>query len=175
MATGVTWRWSCVITFLTQLQYPFQKNSILCHKKGVFSFQKISESFYVLYGASLIAQLVRIHLQCRRPQLHSWAGKIHWRRDRLPAPVFLGFPCGSADLYETSFCTDISSSWKTLQVCTRYFNKMLCFHLVNNKMQSNLPKKKICSFLWPLQDYEFYSVHLYQSLANDSLWAKFAR
>jgi len=21
--------------------------------------------------------------------------KIHWRRDRLPTPVFLGFPCGS--------------------------------------------------------------------------------
>ena len=23
-------------------------------------------------------------------------GKIPWRRDRLPTPVFLGFPCGSA-------------------------------------------------------------------------------
>jgi len=23
-------------------------------------------------------------------------GKICWRRDRLPTPVFLGFPCGSA-------------------------------------------------------------------------------
>ena len=23
-------------------------------------------------------------------------GKIHWRRDGLPTPVFLGFPCGSA-------------------------------------------------------------------------------
>ena len=23
-------------------------------------------------------------------------GKIHWRRDRLPTPVFLGFPGGSA-------------------------------------------------------------------------------
>ena len=22
--------------------------------------------------------------------------KVHWRRDRLPTPVFLGFPCGSA-------------------------------------------------------------------------------
>ena len=22
--------------------------------------------------------------------------QIHWRRDRLPTPVFLGFPCGSA-------------------------------------------------------------------------------
>ena len=26
----------------------------------------------------------------------SWVGKIHWRRDRLPTPVFLGFLCGSA-------------------------------------------------------------------------------
>ena len=30
-----------------------------------------------------------------RPQSNSWVRKIHWRRDRLPAPVFLGFPCGS--------------------------------------------------------------------------------
>ena len=26
----------------------------------------------------------------------SWVGKIHWRRDRLPTPAFLGFPGGSA-------------------------------------------------------------------------------
>ena len=25
----------------------------------------------------------------------SWVGKMHWRRDRLPMPVFLGFPNGS--------------------------------------------------------------------------------
>ena len=25
-----------------------------------------------------------------------WVRKICWRRDRLPTPVFLGFPCGSA-------------------------------------------------------------------------------
>ena len=25
----------------------------------------------------------------------SWVGKIHWRRDRIPTLVFLGFPCGS--------------------------------------------------------------------------------
>jgi len=34
-------------------------------------------------------------VQCRRPQFHSWGQKIHWRRDRLPTPVFLGFPGGS--------------------------------------------------------------------------------
>ena len=26
----------------------------------------------------------------------SWVRKIPWRRDRLPTPVFLAFPCGSA-------------------------------------------------------------------------------
>ena len=29
--------------------------------------------------------------------------QIHWRRDRLPTPVFLGFPCGSAG--KESACT----------------------------------------------------------------------
>jgi len=27
--------------------------------------------------------------------LNSWVRKILWRRDKLPTPVFLGFPCGS--------------------------------------------------------------------------------
>ena len=30
------------------------------------------------------------------PGLIPGLGKIHWRRDRLPTPIFLGFPCGSA-------------------------------------------------------------------------------
>ena len=32
----------------------------------------------------------------RKPQFDSWVGKIHWRRDRLLTPAFLGFPGGSA-------------------------------------------------------------------------------
>ena len=35
-------------------------------------------------------------LQCRRPWCNSWVGKICWRRDGLPTPSFLGFPCSSA-------------------------------------------------------------------------------
>ena len=38
--------------------------------------------------ASLVAQLVRIRLQCGRPGLDPWVGKIPWRRERLPTPVF---------------------------------------------------------------------------------------
>ena len=73
--------------------------------------------------ASLIAQLVKngekalvssssykganpimgSHLQCKRSWFYSWGGKIHWRWDRLPTPVFLGFPGGSAG--KESVCT----------------------------------------------------------------------
>ena len=35
--------------------------------------------------------------ECMRPQFNSWVRKIPWRRDRLPTPVFLGFPGGSDD------------------------------------------------------------------------------
>ena len=45
---------------------------------------------------------LRIHLQSRRPWFDFWVGKILWRRDRLPTPVFLGFPGGSAG--EESAC-----------------------------------------------------------------------
>ena len=46
--------------------------------------------------ASLIAQLVKIRLHCRRPRFDPWVGKISWRRDWPPTPVFLGFFSGSA-------------------------------------------------------------------------------
>ena len=37
--------------------------------------------------ASLVAQLA-ICLQCGRPEFNPWVGKIPWRRERLPTPVF---------------------------------------------------------------------------------------
>ena len=36
-----------------------------------------------------------------RPQLDSCVGKIPWRMDRLPTPIFLGFPCDSASKEST--------------------------------------------------------------------------
>ena len=38
----------------------------------------------------------RLFQQCRRPWFDSWVRKIRWTRDRLPTPVLLGSPCGSA-------------------------------------------------------------------------------
>ena len=39
--------------------------------------------------SSLVVQLAKkIRLQCRRPGFNPWVGKIPWRRERLPTPVF---------------------------------------------------------------------------------------
>ena len=35
-----------------------------------------------------MAQLIKNLLQCRRPGLDPWVGKIPWRRGKLPTPVF---------------------------------------------------------------------------------------
>ena len=47
-------------------------------------------------GASLVSLLVKSLPASRRPWLDFWVRKIPWRRDKLPTPVFLGFPCESA-------------------------------------------------------------------------------
>ena len=39
--------------------------------------------------SSLEARLVKIHLQCGRPGFDPWIGKIPWRREWQPTPVFL--------------------------------------------------------------------------------------
>ena len=41
--------------------------------------------------------------------MDSWVGKLPWRWDRLPTPVFLGFPCGSAGKESTCNVGDLGS------------------------------------------------------------------
>ena len=38
--------------------------------------------------ASPVAQLVKNLPECGRPEFDPWVGKIPWRRERLPTPVF---------------------------------------------------------------------------------------
>ena len=61
--------------------------------------------------ASLVAQLVKICLQCGRPGFDPGVGKIPWRRERLPTPVFwsgefhgLCGPWGYKELDMTEMC-----------------------------------------------------------------------
>ena len=43
-------------------------------------------------GLPLWLSWSRICLPCGRPGFDPWVGKIPWRRERLPTPVFLGYP-----------------------------------------------------------------------------------
>ena len=57
--------------------------------------------------ASLIAQLVKnLHAMQETP-VRFLVGKIPWRRDRLPTPVFLSFPGGSAGKESTCNAGDL--------------------------------------------------------------------
>ena len=44
-----------------------------------------------------------------RPRFDSWVGKIPWRRERLPTPLFLGFPGGSDGKEAACNVGDLSS------------------------------------------------------------------
>ena len=45
---------------------------------------------------SLVAQLIKNPPAMQDSQFDSWVRNICWRRDRLPTPVFLDLPVGSA-------------------------------------------------------------------------------
>ena len=62
-----------------------------------------------LLGARKIRFLRILPCFFQRPQLNSRVEKICWRRDRLPTPVFLGFPCGSAGIESAHNPGDLGS------------------------------------------------------------------
>ena len=61
-----------------------------------------------------------------RHQFDFWVGKIPWRRDRLPTPVFLGFPGGLAGKKYACNAGDLVSlgwedPWKRERLLTPVF------------------------------------------------------
>ena len=58
---------------------------------------------------SLIAQLIKNPPAMQETRFDSWARKIPQRRDRLPTPIFLGFPCGSAGKESARNAGDLGS------------------------------------------------------------------
>ena len=58
---------------------------------------------------SLVAQLVKNLPAMQETQFDSWVGKIPWRRDRLPIPVFKGLPDGPKDKKSNCNAGDLSS------------------------------------------------------------------
>ena len=67
--------------------------------QGIFSTQ---ESNWGLLHCRQILYQLNYQGSPDKTRFDSWIGKVHWRRERLPTPVFFGFPCGSAG--EESAC-----------------------------------------------------------------------
>ena len=73
-------------------------NLILIYYLCAFFFLIVDtflRNIYHKMGASLIAQLVETLPAMQETGFDSWVRKIRYRRDILPLPIFLGFPCGS--------------------------------------------------------------------------------
>ena len=75
--------------------------------------------------ASLVAQLVKNHLQCRRPGFDPWVGKIPWRREKLPTPVF--WPGEFHGLYSPWGCKE---SDRTEQLSLAHFHTHFLVHMM---------------------------------------------
>ena len=55
---------------------------------ATFAPSQFDIEVYTVFGASLVVQMVKICLQCRRPGSDPWIGKIPWGWEQLPTPVF---------------------------------------------------------------------------------------
>ena len=82
-------------------------NYLMKNYSKYFLENSLSHIFRISLSEILIAQLVRNLPAMQETLLNSWFGKIPWRSDRLPAPVFLGFPCGSAGKESTCSVEDL--------------------------------------------------------------------
>ena len=74
---------------------PFFFKSLICYNiASLLCFDLLAQR-HIDSWASLIAQLVK-NLPAMQETLVQFLGQEDpWRRDRLPTPVFLDFPCGS--------------------------------------------------------------------------------
>ena len=53
-------------------------------------------NMYILINYKVTSHIPQLVKNPPTIRFDSWISEIHWRRDRLPTPVYLGFPCGSA-------------------------------------------------------------------------------
>ena len=105
------------------LQYCGLQNSMDCKDSAwgckeldtTEQLSPMSRSLGLLYFKQLpfldfpIPQLVKNPPAMEETWFNSCVGKICWRRDRLPTPVFLGFPCGSAGKESACNAGDLGS------------------------------------------------------------------
>ena len=86
--------------------------TIMAHGKKYLFYQYLQglwQTTDTMKTTTLVAQLVKDCLQCRRLWFDFWVGRIPWRVNRLCTPVFLGFPGGSDDNESACSAADLGS------------------------------------------------------------------
>ena len=61
---------------------------LLLQKKKI-EVQNLNNLYRSPYASSPVFQTEKNLLKCRRPRFNPWVGKMPWRREWLPTPVFL--------------------------------------------------------------------------------------
>ena len=77
-------------------KFCFIDQHLMKGEKNPLSIVKIYVCIHMCLQIFLIAHLVKNLPAMQETPVQFLDGKICWRRNRLPTPVFLGFPCGSA-------------------------------------------------------------------------------
>ena len=90
----------CLCILYSTLMHKFEKN--FPYKSRVLNPHLSGD------WASLVAQLVKICLQCGRPGFDPWVGEIRWRRERLPTPIFWPGECHG--LYSPWGCKELDTT-----------------------------------------------------------------
>ena len=74
--------------FLSLSPNPTNKSLLPGKLSCTLSFKKLITHQYMHLGLPSWLSWSRICLQCGRPGFDPWVGKISWRREKLPTPVF---------------------------------------------------------------------------------------
>ena len=92
----------CLISYSLSLKFCIRFfSSVLCKTPLVYC--------YLINRTSLIAQFVKNPPAMQETLVRFLVRKIHWRRDRLPTPGFLGFPYSSGDKESAHNAGDLGS------------------------------------------------------------------
>ena len=84
------------------------QNTLTVSCEVIYALAILPKNHFCVYIYSRKVKIA-IHSKLRRPQFDSWVRKIYWRRNRLPTPTFLGFPCGLAGKQSAGNVGDLGS------------------------------------------------------------------
>ena len=118
----------------------------------------------VLGIASLAAQLVKNLPAMQETRFNSWVRKITWRRERLPTPVFLGFPGGLASKESACNAGDLGS----IPGLGRSLGEGICYPLQYSGLENSMG----CIKSWiQLSNFHYKWYHMVFIFLSDLLYS----